>query len=115
MDKKFLTNEVGTCVPDNTNSLTAGERGPILLEDNWLLEKLAHFDREVIPERRMHAKGSGAFGCFTVTNDITHYSCASLFSKVGKKTYVFVRFSTVAGERGAADAERDIRGFDVKF
>ena len=115
MEKKFLTNEVGAKVPDNTNSLTAGNRGPILLEDNWLLEKLAHFDREVIPERRMHAKGSGAFGTFTVTNDITRYSCASLFSKVGKKTDVFVRFSTVAGERGAADAERDIRGFAVKF
>ena len=115
MDKKFLTNEVGARVPDNTNSLTAGERGPILLEDNWLIEKLAHFDREVIPERRMHAKGSGAFGTFTVTNDITRYSCASLFSDVGKKTDVFVRLSTVAGERGAADAERDIRGFAVKF
>ena len=115
MDKKFLTNEVGARVPDNTNSLTAGKRGPILLEDNWLIEKLAHFDREVIPERRMHAKGSGAFGTFTVTNDITRYSCASLFSDVGKKTDVFVRFSTVAGERGAADAERDIRGFAVKF
>ena len=115
MDKKFLTNEVGAPVIDNTNSLTAGERGPILLEDNWLIEKLAHFDREVIPERRMHAKGSGAFGTFTVTHDITRYSCASLFSEVGKKTDVFVRFSTVAGERGAADAERDIRGFAVKF
>lgn len=115
MDKKFLTNEVGAPIADNTNSLTAGERGPVLLEDNWLLEKLAHFDREVIPERRMHAKGSGAFGTFTVTGDITEYSCASVFSKVGKKTDVFVRFSTVAGERGAADAERDIRGFAVKF
>ena len=115
MDKKFLTNEVGARVSDNTNSLTAGERGPVLLEDNWLIEKLAHFDREVIPERRMHAKGSGAFGCFTVTKDITRYSCASVFSQVGKKTDVFVRFSTVAGERGAADAERDIRGFAVKF
>ena len=115
MNEKKLTNEVGARVPDNTNSLTAGERGPILLEDNWLIEKLAHFDREVIPERRMHAKGSGAFGTFTVTNDITRYSCASLFSDVGKKTDVFVRFSTVAGERGAADAERDIRGFAVKF
>ncbi len=115
MNEKKLTNEVGAPVTDNTNSLTAGERGPILLEDNWLIEKLAHFDREVIPERRMHAKGSGAFGTFTVTNDITRYSCASLFSDVGKKTDVFVRFSTVAGERGAADAERDIRGFAVKF
>ena len=115
MDKKILTNEVGAPVTDNTNSLTAGERGPVLLEDNWLIEKLAHFDREVIPERRMHAKGSGAFGTFTVTHDISHYTCASLFSSVGKKTEVFARFSTVAGERGAADAERDIRGFAVKF
>ncbi len=115
MNKEFLTNEAGARVPDNTNSLTAGNRGPVLLEDNWLIEKLAHFDREVIPERRMHAKGSGAFGCFTVTGDITSYSKASLFSKIGKKTDVFVRFSTVAGERGAADAERDIRGFAVKF
>ena len=86
MDKKFLTNEVGAPVADNTNSLTAGARGALLLEDNWLIEKLAHFDREVIPERRMHAKGSGAFGHFTVTNDISKYSCASLFSSVGKKT-----------------------------
>ena len=115
MKKRFLTNEAGVPVSDNTNSLTAGNRGPILLEDNWLIEKLAHFDREVIPERRMHAKGSGAFGTFTVTHDITQYTCASLFSSVGKKTDVFVRFSTVAGERGAADAERDIRGFAVKF
>ena len=115
MHKKNLTNEVGAPITDNTNSLTAGKRGPILLEDNWLIEKLAHFDREVIPERRMHAKGSGAFGTFTVTHNVTQYTCASLFSKVGKKTDIFVRFSTVAGERGAADAERDIRGFAVKF
>lgn len=115
MKKKTLTNEVGAPIADNTNSLTAGERGPILLEDNWLLEKLAHFDREVIPERRMHAKGSGAFGTFTTTHDVTQYTSASLFSTIGKKTDVFARFSTVAGERGAADAERDIRGFAVKF
>lgn len=115
MNERFLTNEVGAPVGDNTNSLTAGEHGGVLLEDNWLIEKLAHFDREVIPERRMHAKGSGAFGYFVVTNDITQYTCASIFSKVGKKTDLFVRFSTVAGERGAADAERDIRGFAVKF
>lgn len=114
-DKKFLTNEVGAPVTDNTNSLTAGKRGAMLLEDTWYLEKLAHFDREVIPERRMHAKGSGAFGTFTVTHDVTKYTCASIFAKVGKKTDLFVRFSTVAGERGAADAERDIRGFAVKF
>ncbi len=115
MDKKFLTNEVGAPVGDNTNSVTAGERGAVLLEDNWLIEKLAHFDREVIPERRMHAKGSGAFGHFIVTHDITQYTCAKIFSEVGKKTELFIRFSTVAGERGAADAERDIRGFAIKF
>src|SRR5574344_2159400 len=97
---KHLTNEVG---------------GPVMLQDSWLVEKLAHFDREVIPERRMHAKGSGAFGTFTTTHDVTKYTCASLFSQVGKKTETFVRFSTVAGERGAADAERDIRGFAIKF
>src|SRR5438445_4858650 len=110
-----FTNATGAPVPDNTNILTAGRRGPALLQDIWLLEKLAHFDREVIPERRMHAKGSGAFGHLTVTHDITAYSKARLFSGIGKKMDVFVRFSTVAGERGAADAERDIRGFAVKF
>ncbi|MCK7489920.1 MAG: catalase, partial [Anaerotruncus sp.] len=95
--------------------MTAGPRGPMLLQDVWFLEKLAHFDREVIPERRMHAKGSGAYGTFTVTHDITKYTKAKIFSEVGKKTDLFVRFSTVAGERGAADAERDIRGFAMKF
>ena len=110
-----MTNAVGAPVADNTHILTAGPRGPQLLQDVWFLEKLAHFDREVIPERRMHAKGSGAFGHFTVTHDITRYTRARLFSEVGKQTPVFVRFSTVAGERGAADAERDIRGFAIKF
>ena len=86
-----------------------------MLQDVWFLEKLAHFDREVIPERRMHAKGSGAYGSFTVTHDITQYTRAKIFSAVGKQTDLFVRFSIVAGERGAADAERDIRGFAVKF
>jgi catalase len=114
-DKKKLTTAAGAPVADNTNSITAGERGPMTLQNPWLLEKLAHFDREVIPERRMHAKGSGAFGTFTVTHDITQYTKASIFSEVGKKTDAFVRFSTVAGERGAADAERDIRGFAMKF
>lgn len=113
--KKKLTNNVGAPVPDNQNSMTAGPRGPMLLQDVWYLEKLAHFDREVIPERRMHAKGSGAFGNFTVTHDITRYTKAKIFSQTGKKTDLFVRFSTVAGERGAADAERDIRGFAMKF
>ncbi|EIE98947.1 catalase [Saccharomonospora glauca K62] len=114
-NQRPLTTAAGAPVPDNQNSLTAGPRGPMLLQDVWFLEKLAHFDREVIPERRMHAKGSGAYGTFTVTNDITRYTCAKIFSEVGKKTDLFVRFSTVAGERGAADAERDIRGFAVKF
>ena len=105
----------GCPVVDNQNVLTAGSRGPMLLQDVWFLEKLAHFDREVIPERRMHAKGSGAFGTFTVTHDISQYTKAKIFSEIGKKTDLFVRFSTVAGERGAADAERDIRGFALKF
>lgn len=113
--KQKLTNNVGIPVTDNQNVLTAGKRGPMLLQDTWFLEKLAHFDREVIPERRMHAKGSGAFGSFTVTHDISQYTKAKIFSEIGKKTDVFVRFSTVAGERGAADAERDIRGFAMKF
>ncbi|HZU86302.1 MAG TPA: catalase [Anaerolineaceae bacterium] len=114
-NKKGLTTVAGAPVPDNQNVMTAGKRGPMLLQDVWYLEKLAHFDREVIPERRMHAKGSGAFGTFTVTHDITRYTKAKIFSQVGKKTDLFARFSTVAGERGAADAERDIRGFAVKF
>ena len=112
---KKLTTAFGAPVSDNTNSVTAGGRGPMTLQNPWFIEKLAHFDREVIPERRMHAKGSGAFGTFTVTHDITKYSKAKLFAEIGKKTEVFVRFSTVAGERGAADAERDIRGFAIKF
>lgn len=114
-EKKKLTTAAGAPVADNQNSMTAGPRGPMLLQDVWYLEKLAHFDREVIPERRMHAKGSGAFGTFTVTHDITSYSKAKIFSEIGKQTDMFVRFSTVAGERGAADAERDIRGFAMKF
>ncbi len=113
--ERKLTNNAGAPVADNQNVMTAGPHGPMLLQDVWFLEKLAHFDREVIPERRMHAKGSGAYGTFTVTHDITQYTKAKIFSEVGKKTELFTRFSTVAGERGAADAERDIRGFAVKF
>lgn len=113
--KPPLTTAAGAPVADNQNVQTAGARGPMLLQDVWFLEKLAHFDREVIPERRMHAKGSAAFGRFTVTHDISQYSKAKIFSAVGKYTDVLLRFSTVAGERGAADAERDIRGFAVKF
>ncbi|AJE21818.1 catalase [Azotobacter chroococcum] len=115
MTEKKLTTAAGCPVVDNQNAMTAGPRGPQLLQDVWFLEKLAHFDREVIPERRMHAKGSGAYGTFTVTQDISRYTRAKLFAAVGKQTELFVRFSTVAGERGAADAERDIRGFAVKF
>jgi catalase len=114
-EMKKLTHNTGAPVGDNQNVMTAGPRGPMLLQDVWFLEKLAHFDREVIPERRMHAKGSGAYGTFTVTHDISRYTRARIFSQVGKKTDLFVRFSTVAGERGAADAERDIRGFAIKF
>ena len=114
-NNKKLTRENGVPVSDHNNVLTAGPHGPMVLQDVWFLEKLAHFDREVIPERRMHAKGSGAFGKFTVTKDITKYTKAKVFSKIGKETETFVRFSTVAGERGAADAERDIRGFAIKF
>ncbi|MEP2989778.1 MAG: catalase [Parasphingorhabdus sp.] len=110
-----LTTASGCPVHDNQNVMTAGPRGPQLLQDVWFLEKLAHFDREVIPERRMHAKGSGAYGTFTVTNDITKYTRAKIFSDIGKQTEFFARFTTVAGERGAADAERDIRGFALKF
>lgn len=113
--KKKLTTAFGRPVADNQNIMTAGPRGPQLLQDVWLLEKIAHFDREVIPERRMHAKGSGAYGTFTVTHNITQYTRAKIFSKIGKTTDLFARFTTVAGERGAADAERDIRGFALKF
>ena len=112
---KKLTTNAGCPVAHNQDSMTAGPRGPILMEDVWLLEKIANFDREVIPERRMHAKGSGAYGTFTVTHDITAFTRAKLFEKIGKKTDLFARFTTVAGERGAADAERDIRGFALKF
>ena len=111
---KNLTNEVGAPVADNENSITAGPRGPVMMQDVWLLEKLAHFDREVIPERRMHAKGWGAYGKLTITHDISQYTRAKVLQP-GKVTECFVRFSTVAGERGAADAERDIRGVAMKF
>ena len=110
-----MTTTAGAPVVDNQNSLTAGPRGPVLMQDWHLLEKLAHQNRERIPERVVHAKGWGAFGTFTVTQDITRYTCASIFSEVGKVTPLVTRFSTVAGEMGAADAERDVRGFAVKF
>lgn len=109
------TTTAGAPVADNQNSLTAGPRGPVLLQDWQLLEKLAHQNRERIPERVVHAKGWGAHGTFTVTHDISRYTCAKIFDTVGKQTPLIARFSTVAGELGAADAERDVRGFALKF
>ena len=113
--RKTLTTAAGIPVPDNQNSQTAGERGPVLSQDHYLHEKLAHFNRERIPERVVHAKAAGAHGTFTVTNDITRYTKAKLFSEVGKKTEMLGRFSTVAGEKGSADTVRDVRGFALKF
>ena len=110
-----LTTTAGAPVSDNQNSMTAGERGPVLMQDYQLIEKLAHQNRERIPERTVHAKGWGAHGTLTVTKDITKYTKAAAFGEVGKKTDLLARFSTVAGEMGAADAERDVRGFSLKF
>src|SRR3984893_17242528 len=110
-----LTTSGGRPVPDNKTSITAAPRGPVLMQDFHLLEKLAHQNRERIPERTVHAKGSGAFGTLTITSDVTRYTRAAAMSKIGKKTEAFLRSSTVAGERGAADAERDVRGFALRF
>lgn len=112
---QILHTQAGAPVYDDLDTMTSGKRGPSMMQDVWLLEKLGNFHRENIPERIMHAKGSGAYGTFTVTNDITQYTKAKIFSEVGKQTELFARFSTVAGEKGAADAERDIRGFALKF
>lgn len=114
MNPKVMTTSGGNPVADNQNSLSAGPRGPLLMQDYQLLEKLAHQNRERIPERTVHAKGSAAYGTLNITHDITKYSKAAVF-KPGSKTECFLRFSTVAGERGAADAERDVRGFALKF
>ena len=113
--KKKLTTASGRPYFENEDSLTIGPRGPVLLQDYYLHEKLSHFNRERIPERVVHAKGTGAFGTFTVTGDITRYTRAKLFSHTGNQCRVFVRFSTVGGEKGSADTERDPRGFAVKF
>jgi catalase len=110
-----LTTTAGAPIADNQNSETAGPRGPLLMQDYQLIEKLAHQNRERIPERTVHAKGWGAYGTFTVTHDLTAYTKAKIFSAIGKKTDLIVRFSNVAGELGAADAERDVRGFAAKF
>lgn len=112
---KKLTTASGKPYVENENTMSIGSRGPLLLQDFILHEKMAHFNRERIPERVVHAKGSGAFGTFTVTKNITQYTKAKIFNKVGKQTKVFARFSTVGGEKGSADTERDPRGFALKF
>jgi catalase len=114
-DEKKLTTASGIPYYHHEDSLSAGPRGPLLLQDFILHEKLAHFNRERIPERVVHAKGTGAYGTLTITHDITKYTRAKLFSQIGKETRVFLRFSTVGGEKGSADAERDPRGFAIKF
>ncbi|MCM3444900.1 catalase KatA [Bacillus velezensis] len=115
MSSNKLTTSWGAPVGDNQNSMTAGDRGPALIQDVHLLEKLAHFNRERVPERVVHAKGTGAHGYFEVTNDVTKYTKAAFLSEVGKRTPLFIRFSTVAGELGSSDTVRDPRGFAVKF
>jgi catalase len=113
--EKKMTTQAGAPVADNQNIQTAGPHGPALMQNAWAMEKLAHFNRERIPERIVHAKGSGAHGTLTITHDITPYTKAAIFSEIGKQTPLFIRISTVAGERGAADTERDVRGFAIKF
>lgn len=113
--RPLLTTETGAPVADNQNSETAGRGGPLLVQDQQLFEKLARFNRERIPERIVHARGAGAYGTFTVTADVTTYTRAAFLSEIGKQTEVFVRFSTVAGSLGSADAVRDSRGFAIKF
>ncbi len=115
MSQPPITTASGIPVADNQNSASAGPRGPLLMQDFHLLEKLQHFNRERIPERVVHAKGSGAYGTFTVTHDITRFTKAKLFGAIGKQTETFLRFSTVGGEKGSADTERDPRGFAVRF
>lgn len=114
-NNKKLTTSWGAPVGDNQNSMTAGSRGPTLLQDVHLLEKLAHFNRERVPERVVHAKGAGAHGYFEVTNDLTKYTKAKFLAEVGKRTPLFARFSTVAGELGSSETVRDPRGFAIKF
>ncbi|WP_029460809.1 catalase [Solidesulfovibrio alcoholivorans] len=114
-EKKTMTTGFGAPVGNDLNTATAGPRGPALMQDVHLLEKMAHFDRERIPERVVHAKGAGAYGFFEVTADVTRYTKAKFLSAVGKRTEVFARFSTVGGERGSADSARDPRGFALKF
>jgi catalase len=114
-NEKIMTTAAGIPFSDNQNSMTAGPKGPLLAQDFQLFEKMANFNRERIPERVVHAKGAGAYGTLTITDDITEYTKAKVFSKLGKRTELFLRFSTVAGERGSADTVRDVRGFAIKF
>jgi len=114
-EKSVYTTAFGIPVSDDLNSMTAGERGPVVMQDIHLIEKIAHFDRARIPERVVHAKGAGAYGYFEVTADVTKYTKAKFLSKVGKRTDLFLRFSTVGGEKGSADSARDPRGFAIKF
>src|SRR5450432_4651304 len=114
-EEKKLTSASGIPYYYNEDTMSVGPRGPLLLQDFILHEKMAHFNRERIPERVVHAKGSAAYGTFTVTHDISKYTRAKVFSQVGKKTKTFLRFSTVGGEKGSADTERDPRGFALKF
>ena len=114
-EQKKLTTASGIPYYNNEDTMSVGARGPLLLQDFILHEKMAHFNRERIPERVVHAKGSGAFGTFTVTNDITGFTKAKVFNSIGKQTRLFARFSTVGGEKGSADTERDPRGFAIKF
>ena len=114
-DKPTLRTAFGRPVENNQNTLTAGQRGPVLMQDYHLIEKMAHFNRERIPERVVHAKGYAAYGTFRVTKDISSLTCAKMFSQVGKTTEMFARFSTVGGESGSADTARDPRGFAMKF
>jgi catalase len=113
--KETFTTNQGAAVSDDQNSLAVSNNGPVIFQDVHLIEKLAHFNRERIPERIVHAKGAGAGGYFELTKDVSMYTKAKFLSEVGKRTEVFVRFSTVGGEKGSADAERDPRGFAVKF
>ncbi|MEO6260607.1 MAG: catalase, partial [Thermoanaerobaculia bacterium] len=115
-DQQFLTSNQGLRIEDNQNSLRAGDRGPSLLEDFHLREKITHFDHERIPERIVHARGSGAHGVFQVYDaSLKKYTKAGFLTDPSRETPVFVRFSTVAGSRGSSDLARDVRGFATKF
>ncbi|WP_140161429.1 catalase, partial [Escherichia coli] len=114
MTERFTTTDAGIAAPSDDQSLTVGPDGPILLQDHYLIEQMAQFNRERIPERQPHAKGGGAFGTFEVTNDVSKYTRAAVFQP-GTKTDMLARFSTVAGERGSPDTWRDPRGFALKF